>query len=169
MRPLLQTVNIKGNEGKQTLALISTASFAIIGGVLIYFGIYFLGGAVLFGGAYGFFAIKKTTYQAKSLVQLDVKGLNVNMPNMEVSLLWNEIDYCCLGSIVGINQLLIFVKKPEEILEQLNLSKTKKKLYSESLRDLGTFIFFPTNIMDINAEELVELIEHYRETATNKD
>jgi len=169
MRPLLHTINIKGNEGKQTLALISTASFTIVGGVLIYFGIYFLGGAVLFGGGYGFFAIKKTTYQAKSLVQLDVKGLNINMPNMEVSLLWNEIDYCCLGSIVGINQILVFVKKPDEILNNLNLSKTKKKLYAESIRDLGTFIFFPTNILDIKTEELVELIEDYRKAKTNND
>tara|TARA_B100000809_G_C15136176_1_gene530697 strand:- start:3487 stop:3999 length:513 start_codon:yes stop_codon:yes gene_type:complete len=169
MRPFLQVVNIEGNKDSQTIALISTASFTIIGGALIYFGIYFLGVAVMLGGGYGFYAINKTRFQANSLVQLDVKGVNVNMPDMKVSLLWNEVKYCSIGSSAGFNQLLIFANDPEELLDKLDMSNTKRKLYSENIKNIGTFIFFPTSILDIEANELLQLMEDYRVTANNKD
>ncbi|MDG1475816.1 MAG: hypothetical protein P8Q14_01585 [Vicingaceae bacterium] len=167
MKSFLEVINIEGNKGNQIIALISTASFTIVGGILIYFGIYFLGGVILIGGGYGFYSINKTRFQANSLVQLDIKGVNINMPDMKISLLWSDIEYSSLGSSVGFDQLLIFVSHPEEVLKKQDMSDVKRKLYNENIKNLGTFIFFPTSILDIKADELLELMEHYRKTANN--
>ena len=168
MNSTLQIVTINSNPTKQLTGMICTASFTIIGLVLIYFEFYLWGAILAGGGGYGFYALKKTSTQAGNMMQLDAKGLEINMPNMEYTLLWTEIKGFDFGEAVGFGQLLVYLNDPEEHLEKMKLNKVKKKLWKENLKNLGTFILVNTVTLDIEVPELLKMLRHYKATSDKR-
>lgn len=167
MNTTLQVITINNKPSKQMTGLVCTAIFTIIGLVLLYFEIYFLGAAIAFGGGFGFYSLKKTSRQAGNMMQLDSKGLEINMPNMAHKLLWKDIEGFDYGQVVGFDQVLVYLKEPEEYLEKMKLNKITKKLWKENLKNLGTFILVNTVTLDMKTPELIELLKHYK-TTTDK-
>ena len=168
MNSTLQIITINTNPSKETTGLVFTAIFAIIGVILLYFGFYLWGAVFAFGGGYGFYALKKASKQAGNMMQLDSKGLEINMPNMKHKLLWTDIEGFDSGQAAGFDQLLVYLKNPEEYLKNMGLNKITKNLWNENLKNLGTFILINTVTLDMETAELLKLLNHYKTTSDNR-
>ncbi len=168
MNSTLQVITINSKPSKQLVGLVCTRFFTLIGLVLLYFGFYLWGSVFAFGGGFGFYSFKKTSTQAGNMIQLDSKGLEINMPNMEHRLLWKEIKGFDYGVAVGFDQVLVYLKEPEEYLNKMKLNKLTKKLWKENLKNYGTFIMLNVVTLDMETPELMELLNHYKTTSDKR-
>ncbi len=166
----MKAIDFTSSKSKQTVPLIMTASFTVIGILLVLFTeLYFLGGAIAIGGGFGFFSINKVRNAPSAMLSIDVTGVKINTPELKIDLFWNEIIQCKGAKIVGHEHIFIYIKDPKEKLAKMDFSKVKKKLYLENIKIYDTFIFFSTSLLDMDAIEVLKLMERYRKTVNKID
>jgi hypothetical protein len=162
----LKTINFTSARSKQTFPLIMTGSFTIIGVLIVVFtDLYFLGGAIAFGGGYGFYSISKATNSPNAMLRIDKFGIRVNNTELKIDLRWKEIEECRSSKIVGHDHIFIYIKNPKEKLSTMDFSTLKKKLHLKNIKTYDTFIFFSTSLLDMDAIDILKLMERYRKTA----
>ena len=166
----IETFEYHASKTKLRLSLASAAVF-VTGGTLmcIYTKLVVLGVILIGMGIAIFFTIRKMINNPKPLLRIDPKGISVSTGQLDVSLLWSDIKQFKGNIQEGMENVYVFLNDPEPILNTLDLSNMKRKMYRSNLTKLGTFVFFPTAIINMNTIELLKLLEKYRKIANKTE
>lgn len=154
------------SKNKIMISFISSGAFIIGGAAICYFTRQDVIGWILIGIAVAvLFSMRKAATDHRPMLRIDARGLALNTGPFDIDLLWSEIEQCRGNNQHGMDSVCVYLKDPQAILEKQNVNAMRKKMHASNIKNMGTFVFFPTSIINMNTIELLKILEHYRKTA----